>query len=124
MIHIELNKPAEVDLRIHRGVDSVLSFTVTDDAGAAINLTGYTVRILVASAEGDAGNLVNGTFSIGGASSNVLTYALTGAATSSTTTYPTECYYEVQWLDTTSKYRKLAYGKVTMVSSLSYTDTP
>jgi|DEB19_MinimDraft_2_1074335.scaffolds.fasta_scaffold02557_4 hypothetical protein len=124
MISVELNKPAEVDLCIHRGVDSVLSLTVTDDAGAAINLTGYTVRILVASAEGSADNTVNGAFTIGGGSNNVLTYTFTAAATSNTASYPSECYYEVQWLDTTSKYRKLAYGRVTMVSSLSYTDTP
>jgi len=124
MINVELNKPAEIDLRIHRGVDSVLSLTVTDDAGTAVNLTGYTVRILVASAEGATDNSVNGTFTISGASSNVLTYTFTASATSSMTSYPSECYYEVQWLDTTSKYRKLAYGRVTMVSSLSYTDTP
>lgn len=124
MITVKLNEATEVELWIYRGMDTPLSITVTDHTGAAVNLTGYTVKILVADAEGSGDNLVNGTFTIGGASSNVITYDFTDDATANTATYPSECYYEVQWLDSSGKYRKLMYGKITMADSLSFSDTP
>lgn len=119
MISLSLNEATEVNLTVYRGMDSPLILTVTDTAGSATNLTGYTVRILVASAEGEA-TTVNGAFTISGVGSNVLTYLFTDTATADTAVYPDEGYYEVQWLDGSGLYRKLMYGAIIMVDSLAF----
>lgn len=99
-------RPAAVDLNIYAGDDLVLNIDVTDNAGAAFDLTGYTAKAEIRATATDPTAVAFTT----GLTANTITLTLAAADSA---TAPAKGVWDVQVTSAGGAVTTLAGGRVT-----------
>jgi hypothetical protein len=105
-------RPMQVDLNVYAGDDLTLRIDVTDNAGAAFDLTGYTPAAQVR-ATADAGTAIDFDATV---LANTVTVSLDSATTE---TLPQKAVWDVQVTSATGVVTTLAGGKVTVYAGVT-----
>lgn len=109
-----------VPLELVRGDDETIEITFTDENGAPINITGYTVMFTLRAninktSDTDAllqKNVTSHTNAVGGISA-------IGLSNSDTNITPGEYYYDVQYKDTSNKIKTVVIGTCTVIQDVT-----
>ncbi len=111
---IELDEPAQLDLRVHRDSDYTVPLTFKESAtGPAIDLTGYTFECAFLPEPGED-SLQEPTVTVEDAAAGEISFDLTRAATASSITMPTDHVWRLWWTDTSAKRSLKIEGRVRM----------
>lgn len=105
-------RPPATDLYVYAGDDLVLEVDVTDDQGAAVDLTGYTAEAQIR-ASAEAPTAIDFTTAL---TANKITLTLTSAETES---LPLKGVWDVQITSGTGVVSTLTGGKITVTAGVT-----
>lgn len=105
-------RPMTTDLHVYAGDDLKLHVAVTDDAGAPIDLTGYTAMAQVRDTT-DGATSIDFTATVAAGGIDLV------MASALTTTLPAKGVWDVQITSATSEVTTLAGGRVTVTPDVT-----
>ena len=112
--------PAEIDVEVTRRDSTPFSFTLQDENGTAIDITGYTSFTLTVDPSEEPGDALSNLFQITAAFPTPLTGVITFSPSILNHTHdPGEYFFDVEQIDDNAKVRTIIKGKYTILPDIT-----